>query len=225
MTTTRRVLLSALMALSLEGGAVMTPALAQSGKNSFGGLITAPDFNAADKARIAKGTAYLQALSGGSGRFIQTDYRGKTTQGNWYLQRPGKIRFEYDAPYSLLIVSNGTTVNMWDPRLQTFNSYPLSETPLSLFLARQIRLDQGVIVTAVSSNAEGFQLKARDRRKQVEGSITLGFAQSGDGSVSLREWTVVDGQGRSTRVQLTSFKADSAFAPGTFVLAKPQSKK
>jgi outer membrane lipoprotein-sorting protein len=202
-----------------------TAALAQGAKNQFSGLIAVPNFNAADKARIAKATDYLQNLYSASGRFQQTDYRGRVTEGNWWLQRPGKMRFEYDAPYSVVIVSDGKNVNMWDPRLETLDKAPLSETPLSLFLARQIRLDQGVVVTAVSSNAQGFYLKARDRRKQVEGSITLGFDQSPDGKVRLREWTIVDAQNRATRVVLTSFHPGGADRPDLFVLNKPQTKK
>lgn len=113
---------------------------------------------------------------------------------------------------------------MWDPRLQTLDKAPLSETPLSLFLSRQIRLDQGVVVTAVSSNPQGFFLKARDRRKQVEGSITLGFDQAANGALRLREWTIVDAQNRSTKVVLTSFKT-GANPADLFVFNKPQTKK
>lgn len=215
----RRAFLFSLLALAA------TPAFA-AGKNDFDNIyVRAPDFNAADKARITKATAYLQALGTASGRFQQTDFRGRITQGNWYLARPGKMRFEYDPPSSRLIVSDGKQVKMWDPRLQSLDAYPLSETPLSLFLARQIRFDLGVIVTQVTSNATGFSLKARDRRKQVEGFVTLGFDQAADGSVALRDWTVVDQQGRATTIRLTTFQRDSAVAPDLFVLNKSQQKK
>ncbi len=218
MPVSRRALVISLMAFAA------TPALA-AGKNDFNPYVNAPNFNADDKARIAKATAYLQALGTASGRFQQTDFRGRVTQGNWFLARPGKMRFEYDPPSSLLIVSDGNQVKMWDPRLQSLDSYPLSETPLSLFLARQIRFDLGVIITQVTSNGTGFTLKARDRRKQVEGFVTLGFNQAPDGSVALREWTVVDQQGRPTTVQLTTFKRDAGAPVDSFVLNKPQSKK
>ena len=220
----KRTLLLGFAAALITTPAV-TPVWAQSGKNQFSGLITPPSFNAADKARIAKATAYLQDLGTARGRFEQTDYKGRKSAGNWYLARPGKMRFEYDAPTSLLIVSNGKTVSMWDPRLQTFDQYPLSETPLSLFLARQIRFDQGVIVTAVSSNAQGFTLKARDRRKSAEGSVVLGFDQAANGALALREWTITDAQNRATNLKLTSFIRDSAQKPDLFVLNKPQRKK
>ena len=217
----RRFLLISGLATALISGS----ALADSGKNQFSGLITPTNFNAADKARIQKATAYLQGLSAGQGRFEQTDFRGRVTQGNWFLQRPGKIRFEYDPPYSLLIVSDGTRVKMWDPRLKSFDQYPLSETPLSLFLSKQIRFDEGVIVTQITSNNQGFILKARDRRRQVEGSVSLVFDQSANGSISLREWTVTDAQNRPTRVHLTTFVYATNLKPDLFVLNKPQINK
>jgi len=201
-----------------------TPVLAQGGKNNFDIYLTQPNFNAADKARIAKATAYLQNLSGAEGRFEQIDDRGRRVQGKWFLQRPGKIRFEYDPPSSLLVVSNGRQVNTWDPRLQAFNSYPLSETPLSLFLDKTIRFDQGVIITEIASNAAGFTLKARSRNKSVDGSVKLQFDQTGDGPVSLKQWTITDAQGKATSVHLLSL-TDSHPAPALFVLDKPQSKK
>ena len=218
----RRLILASLFGLSVLASG---PVFAQSAKNNFATYVQAPSFNADDKARIAKATDYLQSLGTAQGRFEQSDARGRVTQGNWYLARPGKIRFEYDPPSSVLIVSDGHQVRMWDPRLQSFDSYPLDETPLSLFLSKQIRFDQGVIITQVSSNASGFTLKARDRRKQVEGSVTLVFDQGANGALTLREWTIVDAQNRATTVKLTSFTRDSRLKPEIFVLNKPASKK
>jgi len=202
-----------------------SPALAQSNNKSILGIYRLqPNFQAADKAHIAQAVACLQNLNGAEGRFEQTDGRGRTIQGNWYLQRPGKIRFEYDPPSSLLVVSNGRQVNSWDPRLQSFNSYPLSETPLSLFLDKTIRFDQGVIITEVRSNATGFTLTARSRNKTMAGSVKLFFDQAADGPVTLRQWTITDAQGQDTAVHLLSL-SESHPAPGLFVLDKPQSQK
>jgi len=71
--------------------ACATPVFAQGGKNNFDIYLVQPDFNVADKARIARATAYLQALSGAEGRFEQTDARGRTVQGKWYLQRRSTV--------------------------------------------------------------------------------------------------------------------------------------
>jgi outer membrane lipoprotein-sorting protein len=207
-------------ALTMLMGAALAPS-AFAGPQNPTPFITPPNFNATDKQRIKRATAYLQALASGTGRFQQIDYRGRISLGTWFLQRPGKIRFEYDAPSSMLVVADGKNVNIWDPRLKSFDQYPLSQTPLSLFLSKQIRLDQGVVVTAVAFNAEGFQITARDRRRDVEGTITLNFIESGNGHLRLKDWTVVDAQNRATKLLLVSFSDGVNLSPGLFALKAP----
>jgi len=77
------------------------------------------------------------------------------------LQRPGKARFAYDAPTNLVMASNGHLVSVWTQRLKTFESYPLGMTPLSVFLAKEIRLDKGVVVSRVERLGDGFAIVAR----------------------------------------------------------------
>ncbi len=184
------------------GSGVPTPADAQ-GRSTTVTRAAPVKLSAADKALVDKASRYLEGLSAASGRFTQTDAASRVTTGSWFLQRPGKIRFSYDAPYSLQVVSDGKTVLVWDPRLKTKDTYPLSMTPLSLFVAKQIRLDRGVQVDRVVRTEEGFQLTARDVRREAEGAITLSFAE---GPLRLTDWTVTDAQGRRTRVVLTTFE-------------------
>ena len=173
--------------------------------------------SAADRAAVNQASAYLQGLSGARGRFVQTDARGQVSRGTYYLQRPGKLRLEYDAPSRLLIVADGRRINVSDPRLKTFNSYPQGSTPLSLFLGRTIDIDRGA-VTSVTRTGHGFSINARDRSNPRLGYITLSFSGS---PIQLREWTVVDGKGQRTRVQLTSMTRASGFSPSLFVLNRP----
>ena len=92
-------------------------------------------------------------------------------------------------------------------------------TPLSLFLAREIRLDKGVVVSRVARMADGFSITARDGKKEAEGQITLVFA---DNPMSLREWTVTDAQGQATRVQLQGLAAAADLDSSLFVLRNPK---
>jgi len=174
--------------------------------------------SAADKALVDQAAAYLQGLTSAKGDFIQTDARGRTTRGVFYMQRPGKARFEYAAPSGLLIVADGSNVNVQDRRLRTFDRYPLGSTPLTLFLSRRIRLSEGVEVTRVVRSSDGFQLFARDGKRQAEGSIILAFAGN---PLRLIEWTITDAQGGRTRVQLASLQAVSGLSPSLFVLRDP----
>ena len=175
----------------------------------------------ADQALVDKAQAYLQGISQVKGRFTQTDPRGSTSAGDIYIKRPGKARFAYDAPKNMVIVSDGSRVSVYDPRLKTFDSYPLSQTPLSLFLAKEIRIERGVDITQVTRFPNGFAITAKDSRGQTRGWITLTFANA---PFRLTEWTVSDAQGARTRVQIANLQPVGALDDGFFVLKNPLRK-
>ena len=189
-------------------------------------LATSPSFAAAppplppeDKALVDRATDYLQNLGEVKGRFVQTDPRGGVTHGELYLKRPGRARFAYDPPSGLLVVSDGATVFVSDPRLKTLNHYPLKYTPLSLFLARQIRLDRGVVVSHVTHFSNGFGLTARHARHEAQGQITLTFATD---HFRLSDWTMTDARGQTTHVQITSLEPASGADSALFELHDPR---
>ena len=127
--------------------------------------------------------------------------------------RPGRARFAYDAPDARVMVSDGHTVWVSDPRLKTLNHYPLRSTPLALFLSEHVRLDHGVVVTNVDHFSDGFALTAVDGRHRSQGQITLVFAAD---PIRLREWSLTDSQGRTTRIRLTGLHATSGLDPALF---------
>ena len=202
MTLTRRSLSLALAAVPFAGPALGQTALAP-----------------ADKVLVDRAVAYLEGLTEAQAQFIQTDGRGRSTTGQLYLKRPGKARFAYDPPSGLLVVSDGGVVSVQDARLKTFDAYPLAATPLSLFLARTIRLDKGVAVTRVARMSDGFSITARDGRRQTAGAITLTFT---DNPLALAGWTVTDAQSRPTHIQLIGLRRASGLAGSLFVLKDPR---
>ena len=204
MTLSRRSL-----TLALAAAPFATPAFAQAA------------LGAADKALVDRAVAYLEGLTEAKGRFVQTDHRGRSTTGQLYMKRPGKARFAYDPPSGLLVVSDGGVVSVQDKRLKTFDQYPLGATPLSLFLARTIRLDRGVAVTRVQRLADGFTITARDGKKETAGQIALTFT---DSPLALAGWTVTDAQGRPTRVQLQGLARAAGLDKSLFVLKDPRPK-
>jgi len=203
MTPTRR------LALALVAAAAIVP----------GAASAATPLPAEDAALVQKAVAYLQGLSSAKGRFVQTDARGAVTEGDFYLQRPGKARFAYDPPSGLVMASDGSLVAILNSRLKTYEAYPLGATPLSLFLGKEIRLDKGVDVTRVVRLSDGFSVVARDGRKKAEGQIALTFANE---PVSLLGWTITDARGQSTRVRLVDFKPAGPFDSKIFRLRDPR---
>ncbi len=174
-----------------------------------------PALSADDQALVDKAVAYLQGLSEAKCRFTQTDGHGPATTGELFLKRPGKARFAYDPPSGLLVVSDGGRVIVQDKRLDTFTAYPLGATPLSLFLAKTIRLDKGVQVTRVARSADGFSITARDGKRETAGQIVISFTSE---PMTLVAWAVTDAQGRTTQVRLTGLERTSGLDPALFVL-------
>ncbi len=198
---TRRAILAGTWAL---GALAAMPTLAQPSPD---------DLSDDDKGLVSKAATYLEGLGELKGRFEQTDARGGTARGDLYLSRPGRARFAYDAPDSRLMISDGHTVWVSDPRLKTLNHYPLRSTPLALFLSEHVRLDRGVVVTNVDRFSDGFALTAVDGRHRGQGQVVLVFAND---PIRLREWSLTDSQGRTVRIRLTGLRSTSGLDPALF---------
>ena len=182
-------------------------------------LAQADPLTADDSALVQRATAYLQHLTTAKGRFSQTNARGQVATGTFVLQRPGKARFDYDPPSGLTIASDGHRVAVLDRRLKTIQASPLGLTPLSLFLAKDIRLDKGVKVAKVTRAAGAFTVVATDAGHKAQGQIALDFTEA---PTALTGWTITDAAGGATRVKLTEFAADAPREAGFFVLQDPR---
>ena len=175
------------------------------------------NLSAEDQAVLREAQTYLTNLTAAQGTFVEIGPNNQRREGRFWLSRPGKMRFEYTSPAGLLVVADGSNVNRYDPRLESFRQVPLAQTPLSTFLARNVRLDQGVRIDRVTRMASGaYAITARDARRPNEGSVILSFAGG-----RLQEWTITDAQGARTRVQLTTLQPASGLANSLFVLRDP----
>ncbi|HEY2049193.1 MAG TPA: outer membrane lipoprotein carrier protein LolA [Caulobacteraceae bacterium] len=194
----RRAILTALVATAAGGAFAQTTS----------GL--SPD----DQALVQRAQTYLDGLTTATGRFVQTTQDGREASGTVWLQRPGRARFDYDPPSGVEIAADGHVVTEVDTRLKTIHSYPLGTTPLSLFLARHVALDQGARVEAVQRTPDGFDIQVRDGRRR--GSITLQFH---DAPLALAGWIITDARGAKVQVRLTHLER-SAPKPGEFFVLR-----
>lgn len=160
------------------------------------------------EAALAQANGVLNAVQRMQGRFEQASPGGARARGTFYLQRPGKVRFEYDAPATLLIVSDGSVVAMRDTALRTTDRTPLRSTPLNLILGARIDLARDARILRVSRAGPWLMITARDRSGQTDGQITLHFWGP---EAQLRSWDVVDATGARTRVTLSELTQPASF--------------
>ncbi|HRP10691.1 MAG TPA: outer-membrane lipoprotein carrier protein LolA [Terricaulis sp.] len=167
-------------------------------------------------AALAAANSTLNSVQRLQGRFVQTAPGGSRSTGNFYLQRPGRLRFEYDAPATLLIVSDGSVVAMRDTALRTTERTSLRSTPLNLILGERIDLERQARITRVSRSGPWTMITARDRSGQTDGLITLNFHGE---NAELRSWDVTDATGARTRITLSDITQPASLDRNLFRLS------
>jgi outer membrane lipoprotein-sorting protein len=172
-------------------------------------------FSDADKADLDRISVYLNALHTLKAGFLQIDPSGDIEEGLVYIDKPGRMRFEYHAPNPVLIVSDGSIVAIANRKLGTVDHYPLWTTPLSLILSNNINLARNAAITGIERQTGEIIVHAASHSSRINGNITLVFAAP---SLELRQWTVVDAQGLTTTISLRDAQQGVAIDPGLFVL-------
>ena len=164
---------------------------------------------------LARVDASLNATGSFSGRFAQYGADGSYATGTVYLQRPGKVRFEYDDPNPLLIVSDGVTLVQHDKALETYDRVPLSATPLNYFLKENVNLAADTEVTSFQKLPTEWRVTARDGSGELDGAMTMVFDPA---TLALKQWVIVDEFGGQTTVQLSDLRYNERINPRLFVL-------
>ena len=198
--------------------ATAVPSFAQ-----FGAQPAQPQASAAlaftDPASVPQDLARIDAALNNTlsfqGRFAQYGADGSFSQGQIFLQRPGKLRFEYDAPETLLIVSDGVTLTEHDKALQTMDRVPLSATPLNFFLKENVQLSRDTEIVGLTKTATDIAVTARDGSGEMDGDITMVFNAN---DLKLREWIIRSSFGGGTRVVLSDLRYNERVNPRLFVL-------
>lgn len=133
-----------------------------------------------------------------SGEFVQFGPNGEQTGGVFYLERPGKIRFNYEKPASVEVISNGKTVAVHNSKLKTWDFYPLDKTPLKMLLSDKIALGDKNIRDVISE-ADLTTVVMGDDQVFGDAVITLMFDPA---NFDLRQWTIKDSKGKETSVMV-----------------------
>ncbi|WP_299780319.1 outer membrane lipoprotein carrier protein LolA [uncultured Roseobacter sp.] len=159
---------------------------------------------AADKLSLNQISNYLNGLKTAQGAFTQINDDGSISSGTLYISRPGKMRFEYDPPEQALVLASANAVVIIDNKSnQPPETYPLSRTPLSLILARQVNLGQARMVTGHDFDGTATIVTAQDPKNTEYGTIEMSFT---DTPVQLRQWVINDANGGRTTVILGEFE-------------------
>jgi outer membrane lipoprotein-sorting protein len=168
---------------------------------------------------LAEASAALNRITTIQGRFAQSAPDGSLSLGRIYMQRPGKLRFEYDSPSPLTIVADGSVVAVEDRSMKDVQRVPLRSTPLYYVLKRDVNLERDARVTRVVLQGGNLLVSARDRTGEADGEITMTFVGA---TRDLRQWTITDGQRQTTRISLSDVQSAGQLDPKLFRVSAPE---
>ena len=174
-----------------------------------------PALDEAERAALDAISARLNELGTLKGEFTQINPDGSTSEGTFFISKPGKMRFEYKPPTPTLIVADGATVAVANTKLNTVDRYPLSETPLGLVLGNDVDLKNDTALVSIERQQGTIVIGARTNANMSRANISLVFTDPG---YELRQWTVIDNQGLTTTVALRDLVAGAVLPPSLFLL-------
>jgi len=166
------------------------------------------------RALVDKVNRYLSSVQTLQGKFVQVGGDGRRTTGDFYLAKPGRVRFEYDDPSPVELVADGTSVVVRDRNLATQDVYPLSQTPLRFLLADRVDLTKDTNVVAAYAD-DVFVTVALEERNTLVGTSRLMIMFDAK-NMQLKQWTVTDPQGFDTTVAVYDLDASKKPDPSLF---------
>lgn len=186
------------------------------GKGQSGQSGQATAFDDQQRHLLDRVSLYLSSIQTLVGNFVQIAPDGTRTDGTFYIQKPGKVRFEYNPPSPTVVIADGSSVAVRNRDLNTQDLWPLSQTPLRYLLAGHIDLLHDTDVVSVSSDDKYVTIAVEEKQIMVGTSRLLMMFDAKD--LTLRQWTVTDPQGLQTTVAVYNLNTDKKPDPDLFVI-------
>ncbi len=178
---------------------------------------------AADIIPLSDLSDYLNGLTTLETDFTQVNADGTISTGKIFIQRPGRVRFEYAPPDESLVIAGAGSVGIFDAKSnQPPERYPLKKTPLNLILADDINLGQADMVIGHIDDGTSTRVLAQDPEYPEYGTIELVFTAD---PIQLRQWVITDDLGTQTTVILGELKEGGKLDPFLFDIAAETEKR
>ncbi|NIY79546.1 outer membrane lipoprotein carrier protein LolA [Celeribacter sp. HF31] len=168
---------------------------------------------AAEKLSLSTLSNYLNSLGTVQADFVQTNDDGSRSNGQVTIKRPGRMRLDYGSGNDALVLVSGGQVGVFDPGSnEPPQRFPLSQTPLSVILKRNVDLNAAKMVVSHREENGDTIVRAQDPDNPEYGYIDLIFSAT----PVLKAWVIHDEGGGSTTVQLTKMSLGGSVSDREF---------
>ena len=171
-------------------------------------------------AAISKVEGYLSSINSIVASFTQTSADGSKGDGKFFLKRPGKMRWQYNPPTPLLLVSDGKVVTYYDAGLDQVTYIGVDDTLAGFLAQKNIKLDsESTQLTRISSQNGEISVTIVQKKKPSDGSLTLQFS---DRPFEMKQMVAVDATGNATTVKLANAQFGPVLDDKLFVFEDPR---
>jgi outer membrane lipoprotein-sorting protein len=180
--------------------------------------ITPYNVTAKDRETLGRVEAYLSSIHSISTDFIQAAPNGTITTGKFYLQRPGKLRMQYNPPTPVLMVTSGSDIVYYDKELDQISRIGLDSTLVGFLARDSVAFDSSVEITRVEYGDKSLRVSLIQTKKPRDGMLTLEFS---DNPLTFRNMNVTDSSGQVTTVSFTNARFNLPLPAELFVFQDP----
>ena len=180
--------------------------------------VTAYKLSVRDKQTLEQVEAYLSDVHSISTDFIQSAPNGDITNGKFYLQRPGKLRMEYNPPTPVLMVTSGSDIVYYDKELDQISRIGLESTLVGFLARNEVKFDDSVVITDMEYGDKSIRISLIQSKKAKDGMLTLEFS---DKPLEFRNMNVTDSSGQVTTVSFTKARFNLPLPGELFIFKDP----
>jgi outer membrane lipoprotein-sorting protein len=174
---------------------------------------------------LKKAEDWFNNLKTAKANFTQIGYDGRQATGQFYLKRPGRLRFEYDAPLKDFVVADGIMVHFYDGELEDMSNAPIGQTPADFILRKRLdftSVDSDLIVRKTEHKHNIFRVVMIQKEDPEAGEIVLDFTKK---PMQLNGWLIKDSLGNITQINLDGLVLNERLDPALFVYKDPKAPK
>ena len=180
--------------------------------------VPVPELSAADQADVARVENYLDSIRTMKGHFLQSSEGDVYAEGAFYIDRPGRMRVQYDPPTDFFLVAAGSTLSFYDGRLKKSSYVPIELTPAYFLIRPKVGLGDAVVATHIERGDASLRITVYEREHPDRGRMLLTFS---DRPLELKKWKMIDKSGNETDISIVNTEYNVKLDPSLFRFVDP----
>jgi outer membrane lipoprotein-sorting protein len=155
-----------------------------------------------------------------SASFSQTATDGSTANGNFYLERPGKLRWQYTPPNPVTIVLRDGMLAYYDAELDELSHIPIDNAVAGFLIQEKISLLESDALTVAIERKESYHIVTITNKETVSDGFLRLLFEDKDSALTMKELEYRDPIGVKTAIVFDNIKYNTALEDNVFSIER-----